>query len=211
MYDGSEIQEAVSCLIHLDSSNAIVEVFAPDMKLYHVVDHTTGKDVKVHERNVLVEAGRIARGSVKKLSTLKVKDFDALIAPGGFGVAKNLSNFNEKGAEMKVHKEVERVIVEFHKLKKPMGFCCIAPILPAKVLPGCEITVGRSSGDKWPYGDTVAALIQMNANVVEVNHDEIHVDLENKIVSAPAYMYDSTPFAVHKNIATMIHKVLDMC
>ena len=28
--------------------------------------------------------------------------------------------------------------------KKPMGFCCIAPHLAAKVIPGCSLTVGSA-------------------------------------------------------------------
>ena len=122
-------------------------MFAPDKDQLHAIDHTKGAP---HEenRNVLAESARIARGKVEALGNLKVDDFDALIVPGGFGAAKNLSDRALKGPDCTVDPLVESVIKAFHKDKKPMGFCCIAPHLPAKIIPGCSLTVG-SSGDNY--------------------------------------------------------------
>jgi len=50
----------------------------------------------------MLESARIARGNVKPLSELKASDYDCLIVPGGFGAAKNLSDYAFKGAEMTV-------------------------------------------------------------------------------------------------------------
>ncbi|GAA56801.1 ES1 protein homolog mitochondrial [Clonorchis sinensis] len=72
-------------------------------------------------RNVLVESARIARGKVSPLSELNVKDFDALLIPGGFGVAKNLSDFSEKNAECTVIPDVELCLKGFLREKKPIG------------------------------------------------------------------------------------------
>lgn len=47
------------------------------------------------------------------------------------------------GKDCKVNKEVERVLKEFHGAKKPIGLCCIAPVLAAKVIKGVEVTVGH--------------------------------------------------------------------
>jgi len=90
---------------------------------------------------------------VKPLSELQAGDFDASIFPGGFGAAKNLSDFAVKGPELTVEAEVARVIKEFHAAKKPQGFCCIAPVVCAKTLgAGVELTVGSDQeGDSWPY------------------------------------------------------------
>lgn len=62
---------------------------------------------------------------------------------GGFGVAKNLSNWAEKNKDCTVHSDVERVVKDFHRAGKPLGMCCISPVLAAKLLPGCELTVGQ--------------------------------------------------------------------
>ena len=53
----------------------------------------TAEDDKETKRNVLVESGRIARGTVLPLADLNIEDIDAIIIPGGFGAAKNLCSF----------------------------------------------------------------------------------------------------------------------
>lgn len=62
---------------------------------------------------------------------------------GGFGVAKNLSDWAVKNKDCTIQSELEKLIKAFHKAGKPLGMCCIAPILAAKILPGCELTVGQ--------------------------------------------------------------------
>ena len=87
------------------------------------------------KRNVMTESARISRGSVEQLKDLKANsNVDAVVFPGGFGAAKNLSDFAFKGTDMTVEPEVERVLKEFKDSKKPIALCCIAPILAAKVL-----------------------------------------------------------------------------
>ena len=105
VYDGSEITESVALIVSLSRLKCHISFFAPDMKQMHVIDHTTGNEIK-QERNVMIESARISRGSIKPLSDLKVKDFSAIFFPGGFGAAKNLSSFATDGAQMKVHNDV---------------------------------------------------------------------------------------------------------
>ena len=70
----------------------------------HVVNHITGNIVKSDERNVLTESARLARGDIKNLSEARAIDFDAVIIPGGFGAAKNLSDFAIKGSDLSINK-----------------------------------------------------------------------------------------------------------
>ena len=56
-----------------------------------------------------------------KLFRLNADNFDAMIIPGGFGAAKNLSNWATDGVNCTVNKEVENAIKMFEKSKKPMG------------------------------------------------------------------------------------------
>ena len=100
------------------------------------------------QRNVLIESARISRGAVENLSDLKAtSDIDAVVFPGGFGAAKNLSDFAFKGTDMTVDPEVERVLKEFNKSGKPIALCCIAPILAAKVL-GSQVCISDIFGGK---------------------------------------------------------------
>jgi enhancing lycopene biosynthesis protein 2 len=69
-------------------------------------------------RCVLTESARIARTAVQPLDKLVPAGFSGIVFPGGFGAAKNLSDFGFKGADMTVHKDVERVLKDFHSAGK---------------------------------------------------------------------------------------------
>ena len=57
------------------------------------MDHTSGSEMK-EERSVIKESSRIAREAVQPITTLTASsDVAAVVFPGGFGAAKNLSNF----------------------------------------------------------------------------------------------------------------------
>jgi len=107
VYDGSEIYEVVITLLYLDKIGVKVQCFAPDIPQMHVVNHITGNVVKSDERNVLTESARLARGDIKNLSEARAIDFDAVIIPGGFGAAKNLSDFAIKGSDLSINKDVK--------------------------------------------------------------------------------------------------------
>ena len=94
--DGSEIHESVLALAALDRAGASVTIAAPEVD-FSAIDHRTGI-VQSHTRSSLTEAARIARGKIVDVAKLKAEDFDALVMPGGYGAAKNLCDFESKGA-----------------------------------------------------------------------------------------------------------------
>lgn len=116
VYDGSEIHETVLTLLRLSQQGAQVQCFAPDKPQMHVLNHLNGEEMN-EQRNVLVESARITRGEVKDVRELKASDFDALILPGGFGVAKNLSDFAVKGSDCTVDADVLAAIGQFRDAK----------------------------------------------------------------------------------------------
>ena len=206
VYDGSEIMESSALLFSLHEHNFEVDVFAPSWSQMHVVDHTTGKEMN-ETRNCLTEAARIARGKVRSLDELKVKDFHALLMPGGFGAAKNLSDFAMKGEKMQVRSEIEAILKEFHKERKVIGACCITPIILAKIFNDASITLG-SKGDKWPYSDAIEAAKSFGSNPIDKNYNEVCVDEKNLIVTAPAFMYDHENYhELYKNVRLMVAEV----
>ena len=105
VFDGAEIHEAVLTLLHIELNGASYQCFAPNISQHHVVNHISGEEMS-EQRNVLIEAARIARGDIKDLNELNVQDFDALALPGGFGAAKNLCDFAFKGAECDINEDV---------------------------------------------------------------------------------------------------------
>lgn len=205
VYDGSEIHEAVLTLLALDRLGAQIVCMAPDESQMHVINHIKGEPATNESRNVLVESARIARGEIKNLSNVNARDIDALIFPGGFGAAKNLCTFAVDGVDCQVNEEVERLVKEMHAAKKPQGFICIAPALAAKILGEFkpQLTIGRDA-------DTAGAIEKMGGEHIECNVDEVAIDNDNKIVSAPAYMLGPTISHVAKGIDKCVEEVLKL-
>ena len=92
VYDGAEIHETVLTLLAIARNGAQAVCFAPDKQQADVINHLTGEPM-LETRNVLIEAARITRGEIRPLAQAVSAELDALIVPGGFGAAKNLSNF----------------------------------------------------------------------------------------------------------------------
>lgn len=211
--DGAEIHESVSVLVHLARLGARVHCFAPDQDAPSAVDHYTGAPDRGPRRNMLHEAARIARGKehISPLADLDASRFDAVIFPGGFGAAKNLCTFATEGPACTVLPDVERALKAFHAAGKPIGLCCIAPALAARVFgrPGKDsanaptITLGPESG----AADAARA---MGARHVAKPVTEAVTDEGNRIVTTPAYMCEADPFGVFTGIGTMVEGVVRM-
>lgn len=203
--DGSEIHEATLTLFYLDRAGAEIIQMAPDISQSDVINHLVSEPVAGETREVLTESARISRGDIRKIDEIKADDLDALIFPGGFGAAKVLCDFAFKGVDCTVNPQVERLIRKMHGAKKPIGFICIAPVLAAKVLgtDSPQLTIGTDSG-------TADAIEQMGGKHIMCEVDEIAVDEQNKIVSAPAYMLGPTISKVALGIEKLVDKVLEL-
>ncbi|XP_062861966.1 glutamine amidotransferase-like class 1 domain-containing protein 3, mitochondrial [Trichomycterus rosablanca] len=212
VYDGTEIHEASAILVHLSRGEADVQMYAPDVAQMHVIDHGKGQPAENESRNVLAESARIARGNINDLAQLRVSNHDAVIFPGGFGAAKNLSTFAVDGKDCKVNDEVKRVLKDFHKAGKPIGLCCISPVLAAKVLPGVEVTVGHEEeeGGKWPYAGTAQAITALGAKHKVKDVTETQIDAKNKVVTSPAFMCDTQLHLIFDGIGAMVRDVLKL-
>jgi enhancing lycopene biosynthesis protein 2 len=204
VYDGAEIHEATLTLYFLDQLGAKALCMAPDAAQMHVIDHVKGEP-SAENRNILVESARIARGEIRDLKDVRAEELDALIFPGGFGAAKNLSDFAVKGIGCTVHPDVERLIRTMHASQKPIGFICIAPVLAAKVLGSFSprLTVGCNK-------DTAAALEKLGAKHIVCRVDEVEVDTAQKIVTTPAYMLGPSIAHVARGIEKLVHAVLKL-
>jgi enhancing lycopene biosynthesis protein 2 len=183
VYDGAEIHEAVMTLYAIALNGCSSHIFAPNVNQHHVVNHLTGYETS-EKRNVLAEAARIARGKALPLSEYKPNDFDALIFPGGFGVAKNLCSFAFDGTQCTINPEVEGAIINTHMQKKPIGALCISPILLAKALGTGTFTIGQ---DK----ETANAIEALGGKHKPTNHGEVVIDTENLLFTSPCYMLDA--------------------
>lgn len=199
--DGAEIHEAVMTMYAVMKNGAEYQVFAPDILQHHVVNHLSGS-VMPETRNVLVESARIARGAIKPLTSLDMRNYDALIFPGGFGVAKNLCTFAFKGENCEVHPQVAKVVRDAVSLQKPIGALCISPVILAKVLGNVELTVGDDPG-------TVAAVEKMGAKHKITSNGQVVTDKKYKVFSTPCYMLDANILQIAEGADNIVKAMLN--
>ncbi|MBD1557231.1 isoprenoid biosynthesis glyoxalase ElbB [Vibrio sp. S9_S30] len=202
VYDGAEIHEAVLSMFAIEQNGASWHCFAPNIEQHHVIDHLNGEEV-AETRNVLSESARIARGNIQDIANLDVNEFDALLVPGGFGVAKNLSSFAFDGRESRVHSSVLSVCKAFAREGKPAGYMCIAPaLLPEVYGEGVKLTIGKEA-------ETAAALESMGAKHINCEVTDILVDEERKLITTPAYMLAKSISQASVGINKLVKALLD--
>lgn len=200
VFDGAEIHEATLTMLSIAQQGANYELFAPDINQHHVVNHLTGHEMP-EARNVLVESARIARGNIKALTYLKAEDFDALVLPGGFGVAKNLCNFAFKGAECVVNQQLESVILDFHKAAKPIGALCISPVILSKVLGKVKLTIGQDKS-------TISGIENMGGVHIKTNHGDVVHDEVNNLFTTPCYMLNANIVEIYLGAQNIVSAML---
>jgi enhancing lycopene biosynthesis protein 2 len=211
VYDGSECTEAVSIILHLERNGCTFDTFSPNKDQVHTVNHTAGSADEDPKRNVMVESARIVRGKIQDVKEFDIDKYDAVVVPGGFGAMKNLCSYAIDGVDkFKIDDGVKKMLTACLDTKKVLGLTCIAPMLMTKVKPGCKITLGKATGDNFPYAGTIADAISLGMNHVECDNKGIVVDEENKIVTCPAFMQDENFYAVFVNIGMLVDKIVEM-
>jgi enhancing lycopene biosynthesis protein 2 len=201
VFDGAEIHEATLSMYAIRKLGGTYDVFAPDIVQHHVVNHITGQEMP-ETRYVLAESARIARGKIQPLSRFNPEDYDALLFPGGFGAAKNLSSFAFDGPDCSVNEDVEKAITGMHAAGKPIGALCIAPVLLARVLGKGELTIGQDQG-------TAAAIENMGATHKTTGHGQVTVDRANKLFTTPCYMLDADIAQIGEGAENVVRAMME--
>ncbi|MFH1858584.1 MAG: isoprenoid biosynthesis glyoxalase ElbB [Candidatus Omnitrophota bacterium] len=203
--DGTEIHEAVLTLLAIDRAGEEAVCIAPHCDQREVANHLTNQTTQ-EKRNILVESARIARGKIRDVKTVRSGELDALIFPGGYGAAKNLSDFASKGKDASVHPDVAHLVSNMVNAGKPIGAICIAPALVAAVLKGkrkVHLTIGTDE-------TTAEQLKAMGADHKNCTAREIIVDRENNIVTTPAYMLASRISEAAEGIEKLVKAVVEL-
>eukprot|EP01126_Amoeba_proteus_P002704 TRINITY_DN10862_c0_g2_i6.p1 TRINITY_DN10862_c0_g2~~TRINITY_DN10862_c0_g2_i6.p1 ORF type:complete len:192 (-),score=31.14 TRINITY_DN10862_c0_g2_i6:226-801(-) len=181
---------------------------SPPSFLKSVVNHLTKEEIPWEKRNVLKEAARISRGQIEDLDNLRSQDYDALIFPGGAGISKSLSNFaSTEGPHYEVYPGVENVVQSFRNENKPIGLCCISPVIAAKVIPASEITVGSNP-------EVTARLEAVGTKHVPRGVGEVFIDKTNLLISIPTQhdqSIDKIFTGVERMVNNVLHLTIDKC
>lgn len=204
VYDGSEIYETTLTLLRLDQLGIGYHCFAPNIDQHHVVNHLTQEMVEGEQRNVLQESARLARGEISPLEDLVADSFDAVIVPGGFGVAKNLSDFASASNNMQVLEALKESLVGFRQEAKPIGLMCISPVLVPRLLgDGIAVTVGNDPA----VSGAISAMGGLHRSCVV---EDIVVDLEHRVVTTPAYMLATRISEAATGIFKLVDRIAEM-
>jgi enhancing lycopene biosynthesis protein 2 len=154
---------------------------------------------------VLTESARIARGEIRDLAGFNAADYDALVIPGGFGSAKNLSDYAFKGRDATPDPQVAAAVKAMHAAGKPVGAICITPAVVACIFRGTGVsptlTIGTDPG-------TAADIEAMGSRHVECPATDCVVDEANRIVSTPAYMSAAHIGEVYEGVSKLVGEVL---
>ena len=215
VYDGSEIHESVLSLLAIDKNGCEAICIAPDIQQHHVVNHLDGSEMD-ETRNVLVESARIARGAIKPLSDFDISEIDALLIPGGFGAAKNLSKWAFSGHKGDIDPSVKQLIVACNEARKPIAALCMGPTVVAKALAEKELdeklTVGTvDSPSPYDIADISNGMNSLGADAKMAEAYEAVVDADNLIVSSPCYMMDATIGMINEGIQQSVTKLIALC
>lgn len=202
VYDGAEIHESTMTMLAIDKNGGKYDIFAPDVSQHHVINHLNGEEMD-EKRNVLIEAARIARGDIKPLNKYNPSDYDALILPGGFGVAKNLCTYAIDGVDFKIDTVVEKALKSTHEAGKPIGALCISPVLLAGIFSGADLTIGK---DK----NTAADIEKLGSVHIEAGPGEVVIDNSNRIVTNPCYMLDSRISEIAEGAENVVKAIMEM-
>ena len=144
---------------------------------------------------------------LKDISQINADELDAVIFPGGFGVAKNLSDYAMAGSDCSVNPDVYRLIAELRVMEKPIGAICIAPVMMAKILGEQEESANMTIG----YDETTSTdILSMGSKHVECPVSEMIIDKEKKIVTTPAYMEAKSIKEAADGIEKLINQILSM-
>jgi len=214
VYDGAEIQESVLTMLAIEEAEAEYFCISVDKDQYHSINHLTGEEQK-ETRNMLVESARIARGEVIDITKVDLREMDALVIPGGFGSAKNFTNWAFEGPQGKILPEVKLLLINLINIGKPILALCVSPVVLAKAFEGGlfqpKLTIG-STKTSSPYviEDFNKGMESIGVESIDKSVDDILIDSDNKIVTAPCYMMDASILEVRNNIKKGVEALIKL-
>ncbi len=214
VYDCAEIQESVLTLLAIEELGATYQGISINKAQHHVINHLTGETMN-ESRNMMIEAARIVRGNIIDIADVNVNELDVLVLPGGFGSAKNFSSWAFKGSEGEVLPEIKSIISTFISQQKPIVALCVSPVIISLTLKdnteNVSLTLGSTKVPS-PYiiQDFHDGIASIGAKAMEKTINEINIDTNYKIISAPCYMLECTLPELRKNIFNAIEAAINL-
>lgn len=204
VFDGSEVHEAVSTLISIKKYGCDYVCFSLDKPQFHVINHQIQQPVENESRNIIIESARISRGEIKPLDEYRPEDFDALIFPGGFGVAKNFFSFAIHGPDCEIDNDIKNAILKTHAAGKCIGAMCISTALIARAFKDTNIKPKVTGGKE---NELFEAIQFMGGESIPCDAKNCCIDQENKIFTTPAYISATDIYEVFQGVDSLISAI----
>ncbi|EFC47172.1 predicted protein [Naegleria gruberi] len=219
--DGSDVVESVSVIVELTRKGIVPRFFSPHEEIDESYNYITKQIDSSEERYMHKESARIAREKILSIDQLRADQFDMLVIPGGNGVVRNLSNFEQEEYnvnEVEVNSHVEKAIVDFFKQKKPIGFMSNSVILGAKALG--KVSGKTGNGIAVALGKTldrvfVETLMTKFGNELSQESGDAEVvctDSSHRIASVASVSAAGTvqPNEIHAAAKNLIEELIDL-
>jgi enhancing lycopene biosynthesis protein 2 len=207
--DGSDVWEVILLSYHLSRNGKTPVFFAPDMRQKEVVDHLS-QEISDQAREVLSESARLVWGGIRELGSLSGKEVEGLFLPGGQGTIKNLAESmgGDENSYLKPRKEIQRIIREIYRRKKPIGACGLAGLLVASALREILDTPVTLTVGKDP--ELIRKMEHMGAVHVLTRGPEAVMDSEHRVVSTPSNLLKFSPTEMALGIENLVNGVLEL-
>jgi enhancing lycopene biosynthesis protein 2 len=207
--DGSDVWEVYLLSYHLHRKGRSPVFFAPDREQGEVVDHFSKVSVP-EKRKVLSESARIAWGGIREIKELSGREVEGIILPGGGGATKNLADLlgGEKNQYLKPKPELQKIIREIYRRRKPIAACGLSVLLVASALRDIletplTVTIGKDP-------NLIRQIEGMGAVHVLSRGKEVIMDSEHKLVTAAANLLDLQFVDLASCMENMINGVLEL-
>jgi enhancing lycopene biosynthesis protein 2 len=207
--DGSDVWEVFLLSYYLHQKGRSPVFFAPDMEQNEVVNHFTQISAP-EKRNVLRESARIAGQGIREAKELSGREVDGIILPGGGGAVKNLADLlgEPENGYLKPKPELQRIIREIYRRKKPIAACGLAGLLVASALRDIletplTLTIGKDPG-------LIRQVEEMGAVHVLSRGKEVVMDSEHKLVTTAANLLELEFTDLASSMENTVNGVLEL-
>lgn len=186
--DGSDPFEVVSCTIHLTEEGFRVIPLVLGDPQFHVVDHSSGREIEGESRNQLPEAARLCRDKLYKLDELSPRVLDALIIPGGQGSVKNLLTGFGADRNPSLHPLVEAFLSEALDEGVVIGVLSLG-----------EFVVDRALGSS-----------EQESDLLSLEPGKLLVDEERRIIRSAGSLTATSTAELHASIGQFVKAIAKM-
>lgn len=206
-WDGSDVWESVLISYFLAKKKEPYLFLTLNLNQKEVVDHLTQKKV-FEDRNLFSESARIGVSEIKSIEDVSGEKIKGLFVPGGWGLLKNLSEFDPDENIVNVEKKVKRFLREIYRREKPIGGCGLASLLFAF----CLHDISESPITLTLGNDAKLSRKLEDFGVIHVisKASEAVIDKEHKIVTTPGTFLKKNISEVSSGIENLVLGILEL-